>query len=479
MLKNLLFCFLLFASYSLFAVQSTEEPIKNSNKVKRYLYKDKIVALERWYGDDKKVDSVKTYYKTGVLNEKFYYLKGKYHGNSYKYNRNGEKSTTWLFDNGKLVKRTDHILNFNKKDEEKVKNLHEQLSILNQKIKETPNSFKLQYSRASIRYKLGNHVLALRDFHNMSHYIKRIAKKKNVAPPAKILGNIYDISGSIYHGYEMENYATHYKFKATEAAPDDTRLTYNLGSYLYTIKSYRLSQLYLNKALEKWPNHAFTHRVLAAMYTDFEDYEKAKQYIDIAFPKEKNLLKFGFGKVERDIRTLRGFISHKLGNSNEGIADLEEAINLHKDNSFAYRNLGVVHHDLGNHILACEYLKKAQTLGYEKIHDRGDDLKNYLEFSCNINNQITAKASSKKEAIKTVNPLNKPYVFPNPATDVISIKNITFSNYGYAIYNFESKLMKQDVTQTNSINLADLSTGLYILNIFNKGNEYNFKVVKK
>ena len=274
----------------------------------------------------------------------------------------------------------------------------------------------------------------------------------------------------------MSNHCIHYKLKALKASPKESRLYHNLGSYLITLKSYQLGISYLNKAIEMVPNHSFANWILAAAYTDLEDYDKAMTTVNIAFKNEASLYKRGSGTSERDLRTIRGFLYHKLGESNKGIDDLEEALNINSNNSFAYRNLGVINYDLGNYSKACELLKKAKDLGYEKIHDRYD-LQEYLEYSCK-NTSITAR----KEIIKTTKISNlqqAPYVFPNPAENIVSVKNIDFDNYNYSIFNFESKLVKEGISNNNQIDFSKLQSGLYILKIFKEEKVYNIKVVKK
>ncbi|MEP1489353.1 MAG: T9SS type A sorting domain-containing protein [Algibacter sp.] len=442
------------------------------NKVKTISYNDNIPAIEKWYNSKNKLDSLKTYYKTGELDEVFYYKNSRYNGLSFKFNKKGEKLTTWEFKNNKLIKRTDHKVEFNKKTEEKIKKYHLDLKELNKQLKNDPNSLKLNYKRARIRSHLNNNVLAKNGFKKIEKQTLIIQKTKPV--PEKLLGDIYDHLSNIYEKYEMENYTIHYKLKAINASPKESRLFNNLGSYLVRIKSYRLGIAFLDKAIAMVPNHSFANWALAVAYSDLEDYKKAMTCVNIAFKNEKNLYKLGSGTSERDLRTIRGFLYHKLGESDKGIADLEEALNINSNNSFAYRNLGVIYYELSNYNKACELLKKAKNLGYEKIHDRYD-LKKILESSCK-NTLMT----SRKEAIKTTeifNELNAPYVFPNPAENIISVKNIDFDNY--SIFNFESKLVKEGVSNNNQLDFSRLEPGLYILKIFKKEKVYTIKVVKK
>ncbi|WP_308993033.1 T9SS type A sorting domain-containing protein [Mariniflexile litorale] len=467
-MKNYFLISLVFIPFYLFA-QGKE------NSVKRIYYRDSILAIERLYGNDKKLIRIKTFYKSGELNEDFHYKNGYYNGLSYKYNKSGKKVTIWRFEKGKLIERKDPILEFNKKDEEKIKTIHEKLKHLNNKLSENPNDFKLQLRRAHIRQLLGNNTLALHDFSKIESKLLKLSKEKKINVPNKLLANIYDSKASIYGEYEMKNYATQYKYKALKCNPEDKRLIYNLGSYLYSIKSYRLAEYYLKKALEKRPDHEFSHRALAGLYTDFEDYKKALDHVNLAFMQESNLIKYGTGGVERDIRTLRGFIYHKLGQSDKGITDLKEAIKLNENNSFAYRNLGVVYHDLGNYTKACKLLQKAKQLGYEKTHDRYD-LQNYLEFACKNAEVIQTETPS----VKNSGLINKPYIYPNPTKDIINIKNLSFENYNYLIFDYAGKLITQGNSNTNnSINMSNLPTGVYILKAHNKNAVETFRIIKE
>lgn len=457
---------------------------ERENSIKHIFYNDSILAIKRWIGTDKKIDSLKTYYKTGELDEAFYFSDGKFNGASYKFNKAGKKVTTWQFKNGKLLERTDHILEFNKKDKEKIKAAHQKLKELNAKLKANPKDLKSELARAHTRRLLGNYTLALSDFRKIEKRLLKISEVKKVEVPNKFLANIYDAEAGIYQYYEMENHATHYKYKALKSDPEDKRLIYNLGSYLYGIKSYRLAEFYLNKALEKRPDHEFSHRALAGLYTDFENYEKALHHVNLAFAQESNLIKYGSGGVERDIRTLRGFVYHKLGESEKGITDLKEALRLNKNNSFAYRNLGVVYYDLGNNKQACELLQKAKDLGYEKTHDRYD-LQDYLDYACksvesiekNIQT-IENKTVLEIEPIQTPKLVDKPYVYPNPTKGIINIKNLSFTTFDYQLFDYTGKLITQGNSNNNSINLSNLPTGVYILKILNKQLTETFRVVK-
>lgn len=447
------------------------------NSVKRYYFRDSIVSMEKWYGDDEKLDSLKTYYKSGELDEDFHYKRGYFNGFSYKFNKKGEKLTTWRFEKGKLIERTDHKIEFNSKTEEKVKNSYAKLKVLNEQLKVKPNNFKLTFQRASILKYLGNNTLALNDFKRIEKSAIKLSKSKNL--PEKMMGSIYDHLATIYDGYEMEINCIHYKLKALKASPKESRLYHNLGSYLIEIKSYRLGIEYLNKAIEMVPNHSFANWVLAMAYTELEDYEKAMICVNTAFKNEDNLYKKGQGTAERDLRTIRGFLYHKLGDSQKGIADLEEALNINIDNSFALRNLGVIYYDLNNYSKSCELLQKAKKLGYEKTHDKYD-LQEYLDNACQKASALEEELVAKSEPIKTARIIDQPYVYPNPGSDIVRIKNLSFDNFTYEIYDYTSKLILRNSSINGSVVISALPQGVYVLNIISdNGLKESFRIIKE
>lgn len=465
-MKNIIASLLIITTISSFAFQENKSEELN-NVVKKYYYDDGIISKLKWYNGDKKLDSLKTYYKSGELNEDFHYTNGYYDGLSYQYNKKGEKLTTWKFEKSKLIERIDHIIEFNKKTEKKVKSAHVKLKELNERITNKDSLWtRALPTRARIRAYLGNNTLAMNDYKKFEKYISKIKKTKKV--PEKILGSVYDHIASIYSKYEMENHTIHYKIKALKASPNESRLYYNLGSYLVRIGSYRLGIEYLNKAIEMVPNHSFANWGLAIAYTDLEDYEKAMTSVNIAFKNEATIYKRSQGTSERDLRTIRGLLYHKLGETDKGIDDLEEALNINSDNSFALRNLGVIYHDIGNYIKSCELLEKAKKLGYEKTHDKYD-IEDYLEHSCN--NKIT-----EHELIKLS---ERPFVYPNPAENDIAIYHYNFKNFNYRIYNFETKLMGSGKAENKTINISNLPSGLYILEVEADGMLNTFKVVKQ
>ena len=71
-------------------------------------------------------------------------------------------------------------------------------------------------------------------------------------------------------------------------------------------------------------------------------------------------------------------------------------------------------------------------------------------------------------------------VFPNPFTDVITIKN-TFKNSTIVIVDVLGKVVfeKQIVSSETSIDLSELKTGFYQLMVNGESNSYTQKIIKQ
>ncbi|MFI1771590.1 T9SS type A sorting domain-containing protein [Thalassobellus citreus] len=435
--------------------------------VARFYYQDSIIAMEQ-FSNNKKLDSIKTYYKTGELDELFYFNKSSLNGESYKFNKTGEKIVTWIFNNDKLISRTDHFIKFNKKNKTRIQLIHDELVELNKLIKNTKNgtvntNLILQLSHK--RLELGNRILALSDLMNVVNSIESLPEEDQKKYK---LSSYYDALGNVYESFEMYRLANIYKSKALKEEPNNSYFQYKLGAFKYTSKNYKSALKYLKKVIQKSPEHAAAHNILASLYIDFEAYENAMYHLYIAFRDETNLIKYGLDNTDNNLLTKRGFLQHKLGFSENGILDLKEAIYQDPQNSFAHRTLGFIYSELGKNNEACTELLIAKKLGYEKIHDR-NDLSKHTSSWCK-NDSISSKTLG----------LNKrPYVSPNPATDLIKIKNINDSNFEFEIFNSDNIVVKHGISEEKSIRLFGLQPDFYTLKIKSKGLEYTMKFVKK
>ncbi len=458
MQKNLLLSLLILFFIS---CKSTKQlPItKTEKKVTREFFQDSTLSKISFYGTDSYLDSIKTYYKSGSLKEVFYYNdNGKYDGYCYQYGEDSKKLVTWKFNNGKLVSRKDHNLVFNKLNEQRIKNYHKSLLNINKVLKQKPNDTKLLFAQTQLRYNLGNHLLALNG-------ALELMQGNNLNSKTHI--KLHELLAGVYNSYGNTNYAIHHRIKALDLSDEKERLTYNLGSYLYTIKSYQLSEYCLNKVLESKPNHAFVHWSLARRYSDFNQYEKAMEHINIAFKNEKNVIRFSSNKAERDLRTIRGLLYHKLGDSKKGITDLRSALEVNPNNSFAMRNLGVIYSDLKQPEKACRILNKAAELGYEKKHNK-NDLKYYQQLSCN-------NIETEKPTLPT---FENQFIELSVESNSIEITDNNLLNNDYEVFNYKNELIGKNKITTNAINLSNLPSGLYSIKILNPTTPQTFQFIK-
>ena len=479
-MRNTIFFITVFLCFNVYG-QLTARTIEKSKNHIQYLYRDSIISMEKWMDDDKRLDSVKTYYPTGKLDEVFHYKNGKLHGKGFKHNAFGRLLTTWDFKEGILQNRVDHHTDYNKKDSLKIADAVARIQVLNAKLLENPRDNKSVFERTNLRISLNNKILAHHDLFRLRSVIFKMAKQKHVEPPKKLLANTYDKIAAIYSTWERDNFTAHYRFLACKADPENNRIKYNFATHLFAIKSYRLAIHYLEEVLVKWPKHNFSHRILANIYSDFENYEKANYHVNIAFQDTTGLIKFGSGKVERDLWTIRGLASHKLGATEQGLLDLEKALNKNPNNSFAYRNLGLIYFDQKEYARACKNLKRAKSLGYTAIYDTYD-IENLINSACLMAEETakTDNALAKEELSKqTERLLDKPFVYPNPSKDVIRVKNFSSENFDYEVYDYTSKLVLKNKATAYTMDIASLPQGVYILRISKDNTSASFHIVKE
>ncbi|GEL10194.1 hypothetical protein FGL01_09330 [Flavobacterium glycines] len=421
------------------------------------------------------MDSIKTYYNNGKINEVFYFdSKGKRDSYSYQYNDHGEKLVTWNFSHGKLLSRTDHKLPFNNKEnEENSKKYLKLLNELNTKTNFNPTFLNDLFNRGDLRARLGNRLLAIDDLKKVDWIIKKnesdttkIVSETVKANRNKLKSLLYDLFANLYGDLEMENTANQYYVKAMIAAPDDYRILYNFANYLQQKKSTDLARYYLEKIVTAHTGHGHARWSLAKLYSDIGEYEKAMENITIAFQKEKAIIQHSSNYGGRDLRTTRGLIYHKLGESEKGIEDLKEALKMDKNNSYAMKNLGIIYLDQKKYSEACELFEKAKKLDYTLVFDE-KDLETLIESACN-----------NIPYVETIT-VPKPFVFPNPASTVITIKNYDYKSFDYDFFDFEANAVLHGKSSDGSIDVSKLNAGFYILKISNTDSPQTFKIIKE
>lgn len=446
----------------------------NNGNVTRTNYKDGMTQMELWRGDDKLMDSLKTYYSNGKLNEVFYYdEKGLKNADAYQFDDQGDKLVTWTFAHGKLINRTDHKLPFNNVNKEIVVQTLKSLNELNARTNYNPTTISDIYKRGNLQYRLGNTTLALNDIKRTELLLDNLSKNKKGKPSDsatvkidKFKAHLYDLLANVYTGLEQKNIAANYFYKAMIAAPKDLRILYNFANHLQVTKSDDLALFYLKKINTENPNFGMARLSIARIYSDTGEYEKALDNLTVAFKREEFIKKGSTGWVGRDLRTTRGFIYHKLGQSEKGITDLKEALRINDKNSYAMKNLGIIYLDQKKYNEACELFEKAKKLNYTLVFDE-TDLDDLLESACSNKTQ--------PEIVSTP----KPLVYPNPAITKIQVKNYKHEKFDYAIFDLESNPILNGKCTDGTIDISILKPGFYVLQISNNDSPQTFKIIKE
>ncbi|OMQ12836.1 T9SS type A sorting domain-containing protein [[Flexibacter] sp. ATCC 35103] len=449
---------------------SQEKSAEKKEDVSRYFYNNHAVSVEIWYGPDKKPDSTKTYYPNGKLNEIFYYDdKGFKDSNAFQYNKQGEKLVTWNYSHGKLVSRTDHKLPFGKDREESVKKALQLLTDINTKTNYNPVKVNDLYNRGVLSISLGNTTLALEDLKKVEYSIDKDPKNKalsdSLAEKKDVFrSKLYDRLASIYASLDMDSFAFNYYFKAIKNAPEDLHILYNFAALLQDRKAYDLASYYLEKIITQKPEMADARWALAQLYSDTGEYQKAMDNIMMAFKYEKAITERNAFSGGRNLKTTRGLLYHKLGESDKGIADLKDALKLDKNNSYAMKNLGIIYLDQHKYKKACKLFQSANELKYSLVYDE-TDLSSLLENACN---NVQPK----------VEDLKKPSVSSNPVSTIVSIENFDL-NFDYEFFSFESVSVLKGKSTDGKIDVSTLSPGFYLLKVVAGNSTEIFKVIKE
>ena len=71
--------------------------------------------------------------------------------------------------------------------------------------------------------------------------------------------------------------------------------------------------------------------------------------------------------------------------------------------------------------------------------------------------------------------------YPNPSNEIIKIKGIEKLGviYGINIQNSEGRILKKISTDYSEINISDLRSGIYFLNILHENGEGIIRIIKK
>lgn len=507
--QKIFICIFLLAS-TVASAQSKRKP-----KVEQHYYKGGELVRENYIGPEKTIDSIKTYYLSGQIDEKFYFnKKGQLDGLGQKMSEDGKLMATWLYNKGVLKERKDYLKKpSNIKTKPQVDFNYNNIKRSDSLLKIRPNNLELIFSKACSQNYLGENILSEMDFLFLKTTLENALAKtspKNSQSKTDInkkLADIYGRLSTVCNRFNDQLLSLEYHFKAVQADPTSNIHLYNLGAAFATeVEDYRLALFYLNQVVKERPNHNFANWVLGLVYLELEEYQKSLDCLNIAFKSERGLYENGYGNVESDLRTIRGLVYHKLGKTDLGITNLNKALEINDKNAVAYKHLGIIYQDLGDNQKACEYFQKSLEMDYEKKYPKRS-LAYFITKTCNVTKPIAVNPAKNepeiKSAIKVENTVaiiaennqenenqksiavtetpakDLPYIAPNPAEDFVEVFNFDGSNYDFTIYNVAGSQILKGIAKLNIIQVSDIPSGLYILIIEKQGKTQRFKLLKK
>ena len=144
-----------------------------------------------------------------------------------------------------------------------------------------------------------------------------------------------------------------------------------LGAVLDDLNRVDDAIMYLQKALNLYPDDPSLYGNLAFRYMDKGDFKKALELSEkvLALAPEDAL---GLNN--------RGFVKYKLKDFAGALNDINKSLQLYPENSFAYKNRGLVYIGENKIREACINLHKAVDLGFTEVY--GDEVQNLINKYC-------------------------------------------------------------------------------------------------
>ena len=73
-------------------------------------------------------------------------------------------------------------------------------------------------------------------------------------------------------------------------------------------------------------------------------------------------------------------VKHRLGDTKAALKDIRKSIDMFPSNSYAFRNLAIIHLDTGENKSACEACKRAIELGFSTNY--GEEMNEFYKQNC-------------------------------------------------------------------------------------------------
>ena len=272
----------------------------------------------------------------------------------------------------------------------------------NQEYEKALKIFQKEYKKSNSitsKFWVAHCYAELNEVDNAKPLFDEIIRSRIICPErAMSLVNL----ANCYRSYDQRDSAFFYYDKAIEEYPKLASGYFNKGQLLYASSRFEEAKDVYDEAIkieqDNWWYHAKRLEVSFASQ-DFEgaliDLKRIKELkpeklnqMNVAYCysmlKKYDKADSVFNKIfdNKDAFFLNnyGLNKHYLGESNEAIKIIEESLELAPENSYAYRNLGMIALDNGKETDACRYFKRAQDLNFRKKY--GEEIDDLISANC-------------------------------------------------------------------------------------------------
>ena len=263
----------------------------------------------------------------------------------------------------------DEILNITKKltKDAKVQMKQEEynfaLKLLNKAVEYYSDYNMAHFTKGELYRKLQDYQLAI------SSYLSGLGSnvKSGNYKILYLAGLCYERMGDFEKAKEFYGYSFSKKQSYTKAQ-------FGLANILYNEQNHIESEDNLFSIIDKDPTFIKAYELLVNIYSDTEDYSKAKQYADIGIEMDSKAY---------SLYAKRARIYNKLENYNAAISDAEQSLKIKKRYGPAYIELGTANAFLCNKVAAEEAFTKSKKYNRRLASESLEWLKSHIKEACN------------------------------------------------------------------------------------------------
>jgi len=146
----------------------------------------------------------------------------------------------------------------------------------------------------------------------------------------------------------------------------------NTALIFSTLNQFEKAEKLIKRAIQLKPDDIRYQSNLGFIYLEAKQFQEAEQIFDELLAKGD--------KREPVILNNRGFARLKLGETDSALKDFEESIESYPENSYAFKNLGLLYIEINQLDKACEYFDQAIKFKFTETY--GDEVKQLQSEYC-------------------------------------------------------------------------------------------------